>query len=93
MFLSQAWALWRHATPTFAPRLCMAVSLLMALVQVMRLVTSFFMPLGENVFDTDPQNMVYVVSLAFSVLLYSVGMVLMASERLHEGLLAGLVER
>lgn len=82
LFLSQAWALWRHATPTFAPRLCLTVSLLMALVQVMRLVSSFLMPLGDNVFDTDPLNLVYVASLAFCVLLYSVGMVLMASERL-----------
>lgn len=83
LFLSQAWALWRHAATSFASRLCLVVSLLMVLAQVVRLVTSFWAPLGENVFDTHPQNLIYVVSLAFSVLLYSVGMVLMASEKLR----------
>jgi diguanylate cyclase (GGDEF)-like protein len=83
LFLSQAWALWRYATPSFAPRLCLSVSVLMALVQLMRLVTTFVIPLGDSVFDTSPQNLVYVLSLVFCVLLYSVGMVLMASERLR----------
>ncbi|WP_210546027.1 GGDEF domain-containing protein [Rhodoferax sp. PAMC 29310] len=83
LFLSQAWVLWAHATPTFAPRLCLAVSLLLAMLQLMRLVTSFVLPLGESVYVTTTPNMVYVVGLALAVLFYSVGMVLMASERLR----------
>ena len=83
VFLAQAWALWRYATPTFAPRLCLTVTLLLALLQVLRLVTSFTLPLGTNVFDSDPQNLIYVVGLVFSILLYSVGIVLMVSERLR----------
>ena len=83
IFLAQAWTLWRHAMPTFATRLCLSVSLLMVLIQLMRLVSSFTMPLGDSVFDTDPLNLVYVISLVFSILLYSVGIVLMVSERLR----------
>lgn len=83
LFLAQAWALWRYATPTFAPRLCLAVSLLMVLIQLTRFATSFFVPMGENVFDGDPLNLMYVVSLVCSILLYSVGIVLMVSERLR----------
>lgn len=83
VFLAQAWALWRYATPTFAPRLCLSVTLLLALLQLLRLVTSFMLPLGTNVFDSDPQNLIYVVGLVFSILLYSVGIVLMVSERLR----------
>ena len=83
VFLAQAWALWRYATPTFGPRLCLTVTLLLALLQVLRLVTSFTLPLGTNVFDSDPQNLIYVVGLVFSILLYSVGIVLMVSERLR----------
>ncbi|MFZ2217229.1 MAG: GGDEF domain-containing protein [Rhodoferax sp.] len=83
VFLAQAWALWRYATPTFAPRLCLTVTLLLALLQVLRLVTSFTLPLGTNVFDSDPQNLIYVAGLVFSILLYSVGIVLMVSERLR----------
>jgi diguanylate cyclase (GGDEF)-like protein len=83
LFLSQTRLLWTHATPTFAPRLCIAVSVLMALVQIMRLVTSFTLPLGENIFEISPQNVIYLVSFSLGVLLYAVGMVLMASERLR----------
>lgn len=83
IFLAQAWALWRYATPTFAPRLCLAVSLLMVLIQLTRLITSLFVPLGENVFDGEPLNLMYIVSFVFSILLYSVGIVLMVSERLR----------
>ena len=83
IFLAQAWTLWRHAKPTFATRLCLSVSLLMVLIQLMRSVTSFVMPLGDSVFDMDPLNLIYVVSLIFSILLYSVGIVLMVSERLR----------
>ena len=83
LFLAQSWALWRRATPTFAPRLCLAVSLIMVLIQIMRLATSFVVPLGDNVFHTESRNLVYVVSLVFSILLYSVGIVLMVSERLR----------
>lgn len=83
IFLAQAGALWRYATPTFAPRLCLSVSLLMVVIQIMRLVASFVDSPGESVFDTDPVNLIYVVSLTFSLLLYSVGIVLMVSERLR----------
>ncbi len=83
VFISQAWALARYATPSFAPRLCLSVSLLMTVIQLIRLGSSFVMPLGESVFDSDPQNLLYVVSFVFSILLYSVGIVLMVSERLR----------
>jgi diguanylate cyclase (GGDEF)-like protein len=83
LLLAQAWALWRYATPTFAPRLCLTVSMLMAMIQFMRLVSTFLLPLGDSVFATSPENLVYVVSLAFCILLYSIGIVLMVSERLR----------
>jgi diguanylate cyclase (GGDEF)-like protein len=55
----------------------------MALIQVMRLATPFIWPLGQDIFDKSPIQLIYVSSFVFCILLFSISTVLLASERLH----------
>jgi diguanylate cyclase (GGDEF)-like protein len=68
---------------SFARVLVTGVMASMLLILVMRLVTSFFWPVGNNILDTSPQHLVYVTSFSFLIVLLSVGFVLLAAERLH----------
>lgn len=68
---------------SFARVLVTGVMACMLGILVMRMVSSFFWPVGASILDTSPQHLVYVTSFSFLIVLLSVGMVLLAAERLH----------
>jgi diguanylate cyclase (GGDEF)-like protein len=57
--------------------------MLMCAIQVLRLVTSFIWPVGVDIFDKSPVQLIYVASFVFCILLFSISTVLLATERLH----------
>jgi diguanylate cyclase (GGDEF)-like protein len=83
LFAAHALLLFRQGASTFARALAMVVTASMSAIQWMRLVTSFFLPMGADVFETAPHHVIYVTSLAFCILLLSISLVLMATERLR----------
>ena len=80
-----AWLVFRQGSITFARGLAVSVLIFLLTAQVMRLVTSFSMPFPTNAafLDTSPIQLIYVTSFAFSILLFSISTVLMATDRLR----------
>jgi len=80
-----AWLIFRQGSITFARGLAVGVLLFLFGAQVMRLVTSFSapFPLNAEFFDTSALQLTYITSFAFSVLLFSISAVLMATDRLR----------
>ena len=83
LFTMQARLLLKQGPFTFAKVLTTSVVLVMVATQIMRLVTSFTLPLGDDIFNTAPHHQFYVTSFALCVFLFSIGVVLMASDRLR----------
>lgn len=80
-----AWLVFRQGSITFARALAAGVLAFLFAVQVMRLLTSFTSPLPVTAefFDTSALQLIYITSFAFSVLLFSISTVLMATDRLR----------
>ena len=80
-----AWLVFRQGSITFARGLAVSVLIFLLTAQVMRLVTSFSMPFPTNAafLDKSPIQLIYVTSFAFSILLFSISTVLMATDRLR----------
>lgn len=68
---------------TFARLLTVGVLLTLVATLLMRVVTSFLWPVGEGILDTSTHHLIYVTSFSFGVVLLSVSLVLLATERLH----------
>ena len=83
IFFAFANMLRKQGLTTFARRMSMAVMVTMLCVLVMRLMTLVLWPVGEDIFNTAPQHLIYVTSFSFLVVMLSVSLVLLASERLH----------
>ena len=81
---AHAYLIFKQRSPTFARVLTIVILLIMSAIQLMRLVTSFYLPLGDDAFDRRSMaQMFFIGSFVFCVLLFSIGTILMASERLH----------
>lgn len=80
-----AWLVFRQGSITFSRGLAVGVLVFLFGAQVMRLVTSFSapFPLNAEFFDTSALQLTYITSFAFSVLLFSISAVLMATDRLR----------
>ncbi|WPC65484.1 diguanylate cyclase [Rhodoferax ferrireducens] len=80
-----AWLVFRQGSITFSRGLAVGVLVFLFGAQVMRLVTSFsaHFPLNAEFFDTSSLQLTYITSFAFSVLLFSISAVLMATDRLR----------
>jgi diguanylate cyclase (GGDEF)-like protein len=83
LFLAMANLLRKQGLSSFSRVLTMGVVLTMLGILIMRLVTLVVFPAGRGIFDTSPQQLIYVTSFSFLIVLLSVGLVLMAAERLH----------
>ncbi len=83
LYVAFARLMLQQRLDSFAKRLVMGVVVSMLCVLSMRLVTLILWPTSADVFSTSPQHLVYVTSFAFLVVLKSVSLVLLASERLH----------
>lgn len=83
LFLAFANFLRKQGVSSFAKVLAMCVLVAMLLIVIMRIVTAVIWPVGSDVFDTSPQQLIYVTGFSFFIVLLSVSLVLMATERLH----------
>lgn len=83
LFAVHAYLVLRQGLSTLARGLTCGVLAVMSLIQWMRLVTSFIWPVGNDIFETSPHHVVYITSLVFCILLLSISLVLMATDRLR----------
>lgn len=83
LFFAFANLVRKQGAKSLAQALTLGVLVTMLVIVVMRLLTLLIWPVGENMFDTSPQHLVYVTGFSFFVVLLSVSMVLLAAERLH----------
>lgn len=83
MFGVHAWLVFRRGSTTFGGMLTVGVLAGMSVVQIMRFVNSFQFPLGADILEAEPHQLIYITSFAFLILLLSVSMVLMATDRLR----------
>ena len=78
-----AWLIFKQGLRSFAKLLAKATLTFVAVAQVMRFVTTFLYPVGSNVADASPEHLIFVTSFAFSILLISISMILMATDKLR----------
>ncbi len=83
VFVSHAWLLLRHGGRTFPVRFTAAVCVLQSIVLGLRLVTTALHPTGGSVFDPTPMQTTYIATYAVSILLVTIGVILMATDRLR----------
>lgn len=86
-FLSgmHAYAIFRQRSITFARALAISVLLFLCAIQLMRLVTAHGVSFPDNAefFDASTAQVIYITSFSFTVLLFSISLVLMATDRLR----------
>ncbi len=78
-----AWLIARQGVNTFARALALSVLIGSTAAHALRITVSFLRPVGRSMFDTDPLQLMYVSSYTFLILLLSISLVLLASERLR----------
>ena len=83
MFAVHAWFIVRQGMGSFSRWLTVGVIVYIAVIQLVRLATTFFLPMGDTILSGTPQHVLFIASFSVSVLLFSVGAVLMAGDRLR----------
>jgi diguanylate cyclase (GGDEF)-like protein len=81
--LAHARLFFLHGPMTLAKGITGTVLLGMAMIQLIRLATASSVGLGSEFFSADSIQLIYIMSFAFTILLASVSMVLLATERLR----------
>lgn len=74
--------LLQHKLDTFSRWLTTGVLAYIAVIQVLRLATSYVWPPGDNILNVAWHHALFIASFSISILLFSVGAVLMAGDRL-----------
>lgn len=82
LLIAFARLMYRQGLSTFARVLTVGVLLALLSTLLMRVVTSFIWQV-EGILDTSTHHLIYVTSFSFGVVLLSVSLVLLATERLH----------
>jgi diguanylate cyclase (GGDEF)-like protein len=83
LFLAHAGVVWRYGRRTFAHRFTFTVLLVLALVMAVRGVTVWVFAPGSSIFDPSLLQGLYLGSFGLGLLLFSIGGILMATERLR----------
>lgn len=83
LFAVHAVLVLKQGRPSFARALAILVLTVVTGIQIIRVVTTFTLPTGNNVLDTSPQHAFFIASFSASILLFSISAVLLASDRLH----------
>ena len=86
LFGMHAWLVYRHGTHTFARQMLITVLLSATAVQVMRFAATMTNPQIVGILDNTPVHVIYITAYAFTMLLFTISIVLMATERLREEL-------
>jgi diguanylate cyclase (GGDEF)-like protein len=80
---SHAWLLLRKGIRSFATYLTAAALLLQTVVQALRFISAIGMPADNALFILSPAQTFYVATYTFSMLMVTIGAVLMATEKLR----------
>ena len=83
LFSAHAWLIARHGGRSFAYRFAMLILVSAVVSQVLRFSTAWLLPTGTGILDTTPQNLVYMISYPFLMLLIAISLVLMATDRVR----------
>lgn len=84
MSFAHAQAILRHAPRTFSTYFTATALLVLALTQTLRLRSAFGLSADDGIFDNfQPEQTAYVTVYAFAILMTTIGMVLMATDRLR----------
>jgi diguanylate cyclase (GGDEF)-like protein len=87
MSLVHAQLILRHAPRTFSTYFAATALLVLALTQTLRLRSAFDLSANDGIFDNfQPGQTIYVAVYAFAILTTTIGMVLMATDRLRSEL-------
>ena len=82
LFAQHARFILQQPARTFGNMMTAGVLGITAVIQLMRFVTTFTEQPDYNTLSTSPQNLVYITSFAFAILLFSISAILMTTERL-----------
>lgn len=80
---SHAWLLLRHGARSFATYLTAAALLVQVAAQTLRFASALEMPADSTLFSLSPAQTSYVATYTFSMLMVTVGVVVMATEKLR----------
>jgi diguanylate cyclase (GGDEF)-like protein len=81
---AHALTILRHGPRTFSTYFTATALLVLALTQTLRLRSAFGLPAGGGAFDSfQPEQTAYIAIYAFAILTTTIGMVLMATDRLR----------
>jgi diguanylate cyclase (GGDEF)-like protein len=86
LFAVHAHLVYRHASRTFARVLMICVLLAATAVQIMRFAGTLTTPSITGILDASPIQVIYITAYAFIMLLFTISLVLMSTERLREEL-------
>jgi diguanylate cyclase (GGDEF)-like protein len=83
LFGVHARLIYKNHLDSFAKLMAFSVLLIISGIQVMRFVTTFIYPTVVNVLDTSLPHLIFILGFAFSILLISISMILMATDKLR----------
>lgn len=83
LFGLHAWLVFKNRLNSFAKVLVFTVLLIISGIQIMRFVTTYLYPPALNNLDTSLPQLIFNLGFAFSILLISIGMILMATDKLR----------
>ena len=86
LYAVHAWLVYKHGTHTFARLMLISVLAGATAVQMMRFVATLTNPQITSVLDTTPIHVIYITAYAFIMLLFTISIILLATERLREEL-------
>lgn len=83
LFTVHARLIFQNRLNSFSKILTFSVLVVIASIQVMRFVTTFTLPPPISNMDTSPPHLIFILGFAFSILLISISMILMATDKLR----------
>ncbi|MEP6971550.1 MAG: GGDEF domain-containing protein [Betaproteobacteria bacterium] len=83
LFSFHAYLIHTLGGKSFAYRMAFVVLVCSVLSQALRFATAWLFPVGTGILDNTPQNLIYVISYPFLMLLTAISLVLMATDRVR----------
>ena len=83
LFSIHAHLIYTRGSPSFAHRFALGILLTAIASQVLRFANAWIYPLGTGILDNTPHNLMYVVAYPFVMLLFSISLVLLATDRVR----------